>query len=229
MVAMEHLTVIIPALNAANTLGVTLDQFLVGGAVDSVVLVVDGGSTDATLEIARSRDVAVLQAERGRGSQMAAGGAAADRPWLLFLHADTRLQEGWERTVTRFIAETGESDRAGVFRLRFDDPSPAALRVEWIAARRNSWLGLPYGDQGLLISRAFYESLGGFKPLPIMEDVDMVRRIGRRRLVMLSCDAVTNAVRYRRIGYTARMLRNLLCLTCYFLGMPPRWLVRLYG
>ncbi|MBT5434384.1 MAG: glycosyltransferase family 2 protein [Rhodospirillaceae bacterium] len=226
---MERLTVIIPALNAATTLSVMLDQFLVTADVDATVLVVDSGSNDATLEIAKSRDVAVIQTERGRGSQMAAGGAAADRPWLLFLHADTRLQEGWDGAVARFIADTGESDRAAVFRLRFDDPSPAARRVEWIAARRSRWLGLPYGDQGLLISRAFYESLGGFRPLAIMEDVDMVRRIERRRLVTLSCDAVTSAVRYRRMGYTARMFRNLLCLTCYFLGMPPRWLLRLYG
>ena len=88
---------------------------------------------------------------------------------------------------------------------------------------------LPYGDQGLLISRALYQRLGGFKPVPLMEDVDLVRRVGWRRLTALPSAAVTSAVRYRRDGYLLRPLRNLCCLTLYFLGVPPRAIVKLYG
>ena len=90
-------------------------------------------------------------------------------------------------------------------------------------------LALPYGDQGLLIPRGLYEALGGFRPLPLMEDVDLVRRIGRRRLALLPVAAVTSAARYRRAGYGPRVLRNLACLSLYGLGVPPRVIARLYG
>ena len=96
-------------------------------------------------------------------------------------------------------------------------------------AWRSRALALPYGDQGLLINRRFYDALGGFRALPIMEDVDMVRRIGRRRLVMLAPTMVTSGARYRRWGVTVRGLRNLTCLGLYFLGLPPRAIARLYG
>ena len=90
-------------------------------------------------------------------------------------------------------------------------------------------LGLPYGDQGLLISRGFYDALGGYRPLVLMEDVEFVRRIGRRRLVGLDAVALTSAARYRRGGYLARPLRNAACLGLYFLGLPPPLIARLYG
>jgi hypothetical protein len=89
-------------------------------------------------------------------------------------------------------------------------------------------LGLPYGDQGLLIGRAFYHELGGYRRIPLMEDVNLVRRIGRRRLVMLAAEAVTSAEKYQREGYRRRVLRNALCLTLYTLGVPPRLLASLY-
>ena len=90
-------------------------------------------------------------------------------------------------------------------------------------------LALPYGDQGLLIARAFYESLGGYRPLPLMEDVDLIRRIGRSRLRMLDATATTSAARYRRDGWTLRPLRNLLCLSLHFAGVPPKALLRFYA
>jgi hypothetical protein len=97
--------------------------------------------------------------------------------------------------------------------------------VSW----RSKLFALPYGDQGLLISRAFYESLGGFEPLPIMEDVELIRRIGRPRLSVLDCPAITSSRRYRDGGYLGRSFRNLFCLGLYFLGLPPRFLAKLYG
>ena len=104
--------------------------------------------------------------------------------------------------------------------------SPAGKR--W-AAWRGRRLGLPYGDQGLLLSRAFYRRLGGFRPLQLMEDVDLVRRIGRRHLQVLDSRAVTSAARYRSGGWRWRPIRNLAVLTLYFLGLPTRVLARLYG
>jgi hypothetical protein len=88
---------------------------------------------------------------------------------------------------------------------------------------------MPYGDQGLLIQRDLLAQVGGMRPIPLMEDVDLVRRLGRRRLVALDADAVTSAARWERDGYLRRSARNLCCLALWFAGVPPRWIVRLYA
>lgn len=219
-------SVVVPTLNAAAGLGRAI-----GAVADKVseVIVVDGGSGDCTVEIANDLGARVIAAEKGRGVQLAAGAAGATSDWLLFLHADTRLHAGWQEPAAAFIAEGRNSRRAAYFQFRLDDSSPKAKRLERLVAWRCRRFGLPYGDQGLLISRAFYQELGGFKPIPLMEDVDFVRRIGRYNLVMLEADAVTSAARFKRDGYWLRSLRNLFLLGLYTLGVPPRWLVRVYG
>jgi rSAM/selenodomain-associated transferase 2 len=192
------------------------------------VVVVDGGSSDKTVALAGAWGARTIAAPRGRGRQLAAGGAAAAGTWLLFLHADTRLAPGWTEVARGFIADEQNGRRAGYFRLRLDDRAPAARRIERAAGWRARRLGLPYGDQGLLLAAALYRALGGFRPLPLMEDVDLVRRLGRARLAALPAEALTSAERYRRDGYVARPLRNLACLSLYFLGVPPRLLQHLY-
>ena len=226
---MDRLSVIIPALDAAAGIREVLACLLRDGTPPGEIIVVDGGSVDDTVALACRMGAEVMTAKRGRGNQMAAGAAAASGEWLLFLHADTVLQADWRTEAANFMARRDNLGRAAVFRLSLDDPSPKARRVEWVARLRSRLLGLPYGDQGLLISRCFHDALGGFRPMPIMEDVDMARRIGCRRLVTLDSEARTSAVRYRRSGYTLRMLRNLLCLACYFAGLPPSRIARFYG
>jgi rSAM/selenodomain-associated transferase 2 len=225
------LSIIIPTLDAAAGLPAALAS-LEDARADNLlreILVVDGGSADGTLAIARARDARVCVAARGRGVQLAAGGAMAVGDWLLFLHADTRLGRGWSSQVLAFIADPANRARAGYFRFCLDDAAPAARRIEAAVRWRCRRLALPFGDQGLLLPAVLYRQLGGFRPLPLMEDVDMVRRLGRDRLVALEADAVTSAARYRRDGYIARPLRNLGCLALYFLGVPPRLLSRVYG
>ena len=119
--------------------------------------------------------------------------------------------------------------RAAVFRFALDEYSPQARRLENLVAWRVRALALPYGDQGLLLHTDFYHALGGFQPLPLMEDVDLVRRIGRHRLVVLHSAARTSAQRWRREGWMRRSLRNLGCLSLYYLGVPPSFIKRLYG
>ena len=229
MARMERLSVIIPALDAAAGLGDVIDRLNRGGAAPGEIIVVDGGSADGTTDVACTRGATVMSTRRGRGIQMAAGAAAAKGDWLLFLHADTIPGPAWRKVVTDLMTSPDGGRRAGVFRLRLDDSAPWARWVEWCARLRGRLLGLPYGDQGLLISADFYKSLGGFRPLVIMEDVDMVRRIGRRRLVTLDCEVHTSAVRYRRAGYGIRVVRNAFCLACYFCGVPPSLIARMYG
>ncbi len=223
------LSVVIPALDAAGGLDRALDALAGADGLVREVVVADGGSRDGTAALATRRGARVVAAPRGRGAQLAAGAAAAAQPWLLFLHADTRLGPGWPLAARRFAEAPGNAGRAAVFRFALDDATPAARRLEALVAWRCRAFALPYGDQGLLISRAFYDALGGFRPLPLMEDVDMVRRIGRRRLEVLDADAVTSAARFQSTGYLRRSARNLACVGLYFLGLPPRALVRLYG
>ena len=222
------LSIVIPTLNAADSLPGTLaslGEARIAGLAHEIV-VSDGGSHDGTVEIARQAGARVVIGARGRGAQLARGAEAANGGWLLFLHADTRLAPGWLVPVRAFMGPGGR--RAAYFRFALDDPHPAARRIEALARWRCARLALPYGDQGLLIARKTYDAIGGFKPLPLMEDVDLVRRLGRRNLVPLDHLAVTSAQRYRRDGWWARPSRNLVCLSLYFLGVPPSRLQRLY-
>lgn len=242
------LSVIIPTLNAAAVLPATLRALgetggrgrardgnadVAGGdrepaTLIAEILVVDGGSCDDTRAIAGSLGATVIAAGTGRGPQLAAGAAAAGQPWLLFLHADTRLGCGWREAVRDHMADPRNEERAGYFRFALDDDHRAARRLEAAVRFRNRAFGLPYGDQGLVISRRFYEAVGGYKPIPLMEDVDLVRRIGRRRLVMLEGEALTSAERYRRGGYHLRPLRNGFCIGLYWAGVPPRLINAIY-
>jgi rSAM/selenodomain-associated transferase 2 len=222
------LSVVIPTLDSFVSLGRTLDALAEDAGLARDIIVADGGSRDDTVALAARRGARVVAAAGGRGAQLAAGAAAAAQPWLLFLHADTRLAPGWTRAVKRFAANPENAARAAVFRFALDDEAPAARRLEAVVAWRCRALGLPYGDQGLLIARPFYEALGGYRPLPLMEDVEIVRRLGRGRIELLDVAAVTSAARFRRGGYLRRPARNLVCVGLYFLGFPPGAIARLY-
>jgi rSAM/selenodomain-associated transferase 2 len=218
----EELSVVMPALNAAGALGATLAAL---GDVPAEILLVDGGSTDTTVRLAAHAGARVIAAPRGRGIQLAAGVSAARGPWLLLLHADTQLAPGWAEVVREAMRDPG---RAGYCRFALDDAAPAARRLEAAVAWRCRVLALPYGDQGLLIHRDLLNKVGGVRPLPLMEDVDLVRRLGRRRLRALDATAITSAARWRREGYLRRSARNLACLSLWLLGVPPRIILRLY-
>ncbi len=228
------LSIIIPTLNAGGALPQTLNA-LVPGAIDGLVkevIIADGGSGDITVKIADASGATIITGPRGRGVQLAAGADKARGDWLLFLHADTVLEEGWEAEVGAFInkaSASGDLERAACFRFELDDRGLRARLLEIFVAARCAVFALPYGDQGLLISRRFYTHLGGFSEMPLMEDVDIVRRIGRSRLSILRHAAVTSAERYRREGFFRRGMRNFACLVMYFLGVPPRVITRLYG
>ncbi len=217
------LSVVIPTLNAENSLSATLSS--VRSEADEIV-VVDGGSTDKTRSVAETVGARVVVVPRGRGVQLAAGAAAATRDWLLFLHADTVLEDDWPAAAAAHVANDGE--RAAFFRLVFDEDHGAARWVAALANWRARILGLPYGDQGLLISRRLYDAVGGYRPLPLMEDVDLARRLGKARLTMLEVTARTSADRYRRDGWFARPLTNLFCLGLWFAGLPPERIVSIY-
>ncbi|HET9639912.1 MAG TPA: TIGR04283 family arsenosugar biosynthesis glycosyltransferase [Allosphingosinicella sp.] len=217
------LSVVVPTLNAAATLGACLAALR---EADELI-VVDGGSTDATAALAERFGARLVHSARGRGVQLAAGAAAAKGDWLLFLHADTLLAPGWRGAVERHRARS--PDKAACFTFRLDAGEWRARLIEAGVALRVRLLGLPYGDQGLLVPRRLYEAAGGYRPLPLMEDVDLVRRIGAGRIGRLGVEAVTSAERWRSGGWFRRSGRNLLCLALYRCGMSADRLARLYG
>lgn len=226
------LSVVIPTLDAAPTLEATLHA-LAGAPAE--IVVADGGSRDATPALARRLGARVLHAPRGRGPQLAAGIAAASGPWLLLLHADTRLQPGWQWAVRAHLARPHNDapSPAGYFRLALDSPDPRARRLERMVAWRCRTFSLPYGDQGLLLSRSLLDAAGGMPNLPLMEDVTLVqnirRHLGARSLVPLDATALTSAARWERNGWWRRSARNLLCLALWRLGLPPGMIARLYA
>ncbi|HXG99328.1 MAG TPA: TIGR04283 family arsenosugar biosynthesis glycosyltransferase [Sphingomicrobium sp.] len=217
---MKRLSVVIPTLNAADGLARCLAAISQAGEV----IVVDGGSRDDSLAIAKQAGARCIVAPANRGGQMHAGAMAAAGEWLLFLHADTVLGAGWHEAVAAHIE--GHAEDAACFAFRLDDRAWQARVIEASVAVRVRALGLPYGDQGLLIARDLYERAGGFRALALMEDVELVRRIGRVRVLRVA--ALTSAERWRRDGWFRRSAKNFACLMAYFLGASPERIARIY-
>jgi rSAM/selenodomain-associated transferase 2 len=192
---------------------------------DLELIVADGGS-DAELDRIVPPRGHLVRAAPGRARQMNAGAAAAMGEWLLFLHADSTLPPDWH---VRFLAGT-EHAEAGWFQFALDDPAWQARLIERGVRLRVRWLRLPYGDQGLFVRRAIFERLGGYRDLPIMEDVELVRRLTRTaRCVELPLPLATSARRWRRDGWVRRSGTNMLLLALYFAGVAPSRLARWYG
>ncbi|MGR3434732.1 MAG: TIGR04283 family arsenosugar biosynthesis glycosyltransferase [Shimia sp.] len=218
------LSVVIPTLDAAAELPACLAALMEGleaGLIREVV-VSDGGSTDATAAIAGAAGAVTITGPASRGGQLRRGVAAARGAWLLVLHADTRLAPGWADVVAARIAQGGP---AGHFRMRFRARGAWPWWVAGWANRRAAWFGLPYGDQGLLVSRADYAVAGGYPDQPLMEDVALARRL---RLRPLDAVATTSADRYLRGGWARRGARNLWTLARYLAGADPERLAAAY-
>ena len=218
------ISVIIPTLNAERALPRCFDS-LIGAAVRGVVrevIVADGGSSDGTLEVIDAAGAHLINAAKTRSAQLIAGAGSARSDWLLFLYPETALEPGWELEVESFMTQAlPERPRAAVFRFAREEFGGEARRAEAMANMRSTLLALPYGDQGLLIPRRLYKKLGGYRVLAAMEDADLARRIGRRRLVSLRARAV-NLPRPHRGG-----LRGLALSLLYALRFPSSVLAKL--
>lgn len=219
------ISVIIPTLNAAANIGPTLAALAEGldaGLVGELIIV-DGGSSDGIEAIADGIGAHFKTVLPSRGGQLATGAALATRPWLLFIHADTVLSEGWLSAVQAHFAAP---DKAGYFRLRFDASGLAPRLVAGWANLRSHLFGLPYGDQALLISAALYAQVGGYPNQPLMEDVVLNRAL-KGKLLQLNADAVTSASKYQG-QWLRRGTRNLSLLIRYFFGASPEVLAKRY-
>ena len=194
------------------------------------VIVVDGGSTrSASPEMeAALRLVLLLKSSPGRARQMNFGATRATGAWVLFLHADTRLPHGWIDELMRFAQDL--SVVGGCFRFQLESDVAFARLLERAVALRVRWAKLPYGDQALFVRRHVFEDLGGFLDMPLMEDVDFVRRLKRiGRLHCSTLPAVTSARRWEKDGWLRRSGQNIVLLLLYLAGVSPERLARWYG
>lgn len=193
-----RLSIILPVLNEATAIGAALRR-LREQAADAELIVADGGSSDGTPELARA-DARVVTAERGRARQMNAGARAATGDWLLFLHVDTRLPEGFE---TEIAAAEAAGFEAGAFRLGIAGRHPLLPLLAWGANLRSRWRGIALGDQALFVRRPLFDRLGGFPALPLMEDYAWSRRLRREGipLYLASRRVVTSGRRWDQAGF----------------------------
>ncbi|MBX3179844.1 MAG: TIGR04283 family arsenosugar biosynthesis glycosyltransferase [Candidatus Hydrogenedentes bacterium] len=224
--ARERLSIIIPALNEAERIGPLVQRLC--ALPNTEIIVVDGGSEDATRAIAASHGAAVIDAPRGRAAQMNAGAAVSTGERLLFLHADATPPPdvaGWVRRTLAF-----ERVALGAFSLRIDGPGRAYRWIAGLANLRSAWLGMPYGDQGMFLRRETFEALGGFQELPILEDYALARSARRAGLVVTLPQAMgVSPRRWEREGTVWVTLRNVAAFFAYPCGVSPARIARWYG
>ena len=217
-----RISVVIPALDEERGIAAAIRSV----RDDAEVLVVDGGSSDATRERAAREGARVLEAPRGRGRQLDEGARAAAGDWLVFLHADTTLEPGWAEALGALPADVV----GGAFRLAVDSPRAGFRLVERAVRLRVRLFRLPYGDQGLFARREVYARIGGIPHLPLMEDVAFVARLRRAgRLAFPALRAFTSARRWERYGIVGTTVRNWSLRARYAAGASPESLARRYG
>jgi len=221
------ISIIIPVLNEEAHLGSCIEAVRQNDA-SCEIIIVDGGSFDRTIEIAESfQGVKVMKTPKGRGLQMNAGAFSATGDILLFLHADTTLEDGWVQAIARAVKD--RSIAGGAFTFAINNPSKKYRVVEEWVRLRCFLFRLPYGDQGIFVKRDVFHKLGGYKNIPLMEDVDLIERMkGQGRIVILDTKALTSERRWGRKGLIYTALLNQLIMFLYKIGVHPQKLARLY-
>lgn len=219
------ISVIIPTLNEEKNLPVTLRQL--AQRPDVELIIVDGGSTDRTADVARQFTPYVFVTRPGRATQMNTGARHATGDILLFLHADTFLLPGALDEIQRRII--GDGAVAGAFDLHIDSPRRLVNFVARVASLRSRALRLPYGDQGIFVWRQVFEVLGGYPKIPIMEDIAFARRLRRAgRMTFIPSGLITSARRWDANGVLKATLVNWWVTILFFLRVSPHWLRRIY-
>jgi rSAM/selenodomain-associated transferase 2 len=227
------LSIVIPVRNDAESLARLFAQLHGSAEVEIVVSAAD--ETDPGLRaLARQRsDVTWVHGSAGRATQLNAGAAKATGDWLWFVHADSVLPENWFDAFRQLDHRAGQQSTTdvvgGSFRFALDSAAWQARLIERCVAGRVRWLDLPYGDQGIFVRRRVFTSMDGFRPIPLLEDVELIGRLKRLgRLRHLNLRLTTSARRWQRDGWWRRSAGNLAILALYWLGVSPERLARRY-
>ena len=219
------ISVIIPALNEAHNIAGTLAS--IGHGNNTEIIVVDGGSMDHTVSVAKTLGARIIQGSPPRSRQMNRGADEASGDVLLFLHADTLLPENFNRYVLGALAQAGVA--AGAFELRIDSPVLSIRFIERMANWRSRCLKMPYGDQAIFMFSNVFHQMGGFPNIPIMEDFELIRRLRKKGdVVTLPLPVITSPRRWLNHGILKTTLINQLVVVSYFMGISPETIARLY-
>jgi rSAM/selenodomain-associated transferase 2 len=221
----QKLSIIIPVLNEADTIESTLSHL--EGVDNLEIIVVGGGSTDGTVDLARSWGAKVIQTRQGKAIQMNSGAAAAKGEVLVFLHADTRMPKDFVHHIHSALSQ--KNVVAGAFRLSIDSRAAGIRFIERMTDLRSRLLQLPYGDQALFMKKSIFEAIGGFADLPIMEDFILVRRLRRMgKIAILPAAVITSPRRWLHFGILKTWWVNQMIIIAFYLGIPPERLARWY-
>lgn len=224
---MSRISVIIPAFNEAEGIVQVIDHLKISSAGDSIaeIIVVDGSSTDNTVELADREGAVILQSSmRRRSSQMNLGARHAGGDVLYFLHADSYPPKGFDEDIIAAIASGAE---AGCFRMKWDSRHPLLQFFGWFTRFSNTLCC--GGDQSLFISKKLFHEIEGYREWPVMEDIDLIRRIKRKtRFKVIKRHVVTSARKYRENGYFRLQFRFAMIHFQYWLGASPDYLYRYY-
>lgn len=220
------ISIIIPVLNEAAIIKQTLEKFQDNAAVE--IIVVDGGSQDNTVAIAKAVGVKVITvAKKGRAAQMNIGADIAQGEFLLFLHGDTQLPPDFLNLVTKTLEQPEVI--AGAFELAIEGKDRSLRWVEMLVKMRSHLFSLPYGDQGIFITREVFRELDGFSDLPIMEDFEFIGRVKRQgKIVIAPASVTTSGRRWQNLGIWQTTLINQLIIAGYYLGISPNKLKNFY-
>ena len=221
----KRLSIIIPTLNEAGSIKETIIQLQKSKEVE--IVVVDGGSRDNTIALARSLGARVLSTDASKAVQMNAGAAECSGDVLLFLHADTRLPDNFDAKVMAAANQNGFC--AGAFSLGIDSDAGGLRLIERVANWRSRFFQMPYGDQALFVCRNLFNEVGGFPDFPIMEDFELIRRLRRTGKITILPESVrTSPRRYLNFGILKTWLLNQIIIVAYYLGIPPERLAGWY-
>ena len=226
---MAGLSVVVPVLNEARHLPFLLADLQRWPDALQIV-VVDGGSTDKTIQVAHQGGAQVVQSPvQGRGQQLQRGLQLSQHSWLMVLHADSRLNQHWVDHVQRVLSMALGRQQAWAFDFRVDQRRPMLKLLEWCVALRSRWGQMPYGDQGLLIHRSLYERVGGYRSLALMEDVDLIQRLQQiSRIGALGCALTTSARRWNHRGVLNQAWSNARLRRRWKNGEDAEQLIRIY-
>ncbi|MGF1490884.1 MAG: TIGR04283 family arsenosugar biosynthesis glycosyltransferase [Microcoleaceae cyanobacterium] len=227
----RKISVIIPVLNEVASIVDTISRAMVTD--DTEVIIVDGGSTDGTLERIINycwhspEAIQLLRTHRGRAHQMNYGAAFATGEILLFLHADTQLPENYQRWIHQVLAQSQVV--AGAFELKILASMSGIRWVERGVRWRSHWLQMPYGDQAIFLRANIFQHIGGFPDLPLMEDFELIRQLKQRGRIGIAPVAVrTSGRRWQQLGVCRTTLVNQLVILGYRLGIAPGTLASWY-
>jgi rSAM/selenodomain-associated transferase 2 len=222
-----NLSVIVPMLNEESAIGATLEAIR-AGAPGAEVIVVDGGSTDRSIEMARTRGAQTLTAGRGRARQMNAGAAAAHGDALVFVHADTVVPATFAADIASVLADPIVV--GGRFDLELDEPSLAWRLMGKLISLRSRMMRSATGDQAIFVRRNVFEAMGGFTEIDLCEDVDFARRLKQSGVVAcLRSRVITSARRWRQNGLLRTVLKMWLVKSLFLAGVSPARLRRYYA